>query len=165
MRLTGWSGCAALRDEQMPCVRTFSARHTRARGVGLKTARLRNTLLERRLLSRSMNDLMGRRETVRPLRESGPALSMEWTARLVTASMCQSGDVCSPLTEGASNMKVVERRALAPPLELKLGGVSPQSRELRDMDCPLQRRRLECPASRYCRRRSLSASQCERLPG
>ena len=34
------------------------------------------------------------------------ALSMEWTPRLVTASMCQSGDVSSPLTEGASNMKV-----------------------------------------------------------
>ena len=33
-------------------------------------------------------------------------LSMEWTPRLLTASMCQSGDVCSPLTEGASNMKV-----------------------------------------------------------
>jgi transposase len=27
-------------------------------------------------------------------------------ARLVTASMCHSGDVCSPLTERASNMKV-----------------------------------------------------------
>jgi hypothetical protein len=33
-------------------------------------------------------------------------LSIEWTPRLVTASMCQSGDVCSPLTEGASTMKV-----------------------------------------------------------
>jgi hypothetical protein len=49
--------------------------------------------------------------------------------------------------------------------ELKLGGLSPQFRELRDMDYPLQRRHLECPESRRCRHQSRSASQRERLQG